>query len=256
MQTSRILATPCLALLGLAAMGGALAAPLAPSSGAMTLVGTLEPGGRYEIQATLKDGNFTGTARLTLNGQTIQGPLKQGQSYLENGKCYFRVEQGRSRGEIRGKCDSAAIEGSFETFIAGQGGARGASSGTITPLGGAPKAAAAGQLPSAKLTCAYQDRKYTAKIGETTQYSLAYSNMTSLTLSGSSYRAGRQSGSFQRIAADKIRLTSGPWSGAVGTLEPDRSGQPAVFFHIEENRRRDGVHIIDPYTTRCTQARS
>jgi hypothetical protein len=28
-----------------------------------------------------------------------------------------------------------------------------------------------------------------------------------------------------------------------------------VIFHIEENRRPGGVHIVDPYTTRCTRAR-
>jgi len=242
-------------LLGLAAMGGAIAAPLAPSSGAMTLAGTLERGGRYEIQAVLKDGNFSGTARLTLNGQTIEGPLLDKRSYLENGKCYFRFEQGRARGEIRGKCDSATMDGTFETFTPAQGGATGKSSGTVTLLGGASRTAAAGQWPAAKLTCAYQDRKYTSKIGGTTQYSLAFSNMGSLKLSGSSYATGTGSGSLQRVEADKIRLTSGPWSGAVGTLEPDRSGRPAVVFHIEENRRPDGVHIVDPYTTRCTEAR-
>jgi hypothetical protein len=35
-----------------------------------------------------------------------------------------------------------------------------------------------------------------------------------------------------------------------------RSGRPAVVFHIEENRRADGVHIVDPYTTRCPDSRS
>lgn len=235
---------------------GASAAPLTPSAGGVRVSGTLDAGGRYEVQATLKGGSFTGTMRFTLGGQTFTAPLLEKRSYLENGKCYFRAEQGRARAEVGGKCDSNGMEGSYDAFLPGQGMGVGKARGTITLTGGGAATAAAGQLPTAKLTCAYQDRKFSAKWGEATQYSLAFSNMGSLTLSGHEYRTARAAGRFERVGADKIRLASGPWQGALGTLEPDRSGRPAVVFHIEENRRSDGVHIVDPYTTRCTEARS
>lgn len=239
-----------------AAMAGAFAAALTPSAGGLAVTGTLDKGGSYAIQAVLKNGSFSGTMKVTLGGQTVEGPLNEKRSYLENGKCYFRFEQGRARAEVGGKCDSTAIAGTFDAFIPGQGGTVGKAQGRITLLGGGAATAKAGQLPSAKLTCAYQDRKFSAKWGEATQYSLAFSNMASLTLSGGRYTTPKASGSFERVGPDKIRLGSGPWAGAVGTLEPDRSGRPAVVFHIEENRRADGVHIVDPYTTRCTEGRA
>lgn len=245
-------------LLGLACTGGgATAAPLVPSGGALMLEGSLEGVGRYEIRAVLQAGSFTGSARLLLaDGRTIEAPLVERQSYLENGTCHLRFEQGRLRGEIHGKCDSRAIDGSFETFVPGQGLATGRSSGTVGLLGGGATTAEPGALPTAKLVCAYQDRRFSAKAGEATQYSLAYSGMGSLQMEGGSYRAGSGGGgSFERVGSDRIRLTSGPWSGAVGSLEPDRSGRPAVVFHVDENRRPDGVHIVDPHTTRCTEAR-
>lgn len=240
-----------------ASAGGAVGAALTPSAGAIIFSGTLDRGGTYVVQADLQGGNLNGKARLTLDGQTLEAPLKPGHSYLENGKCYLRFEQGRARAEIRGPCTDTAIDGSFETFLPGMGIVTGKASGKVTLAGGAPPVArnAEGQVPKARLTCAYQDRKYTAKLGETTQYSLAYSNMVNLTLTASGYTAGKSSGSYQRVAQDKIQLTSGPWRGAIGTLEPDRSGRPAVVFHIEENRHGNGVHIVDPYTTRCTEAR-
>ncbi|HEX7889820.1 MAG TPA: hypothetical protein VF522_10710 [Ramlibacter sp.] len=240
----------------LAPAGSAGAAPLAPSSGHLAVEGRLDPGGRYAIEATLKDGNFTGTMTVTLGGQTLSAPLMERRSHLENGRCYFRAEQGRARAELAGKCDSTGFEGTFNTFLPGPGSATGKQQGRVALSGGGQKTVAAGTLPAAKLTCAYQDRKVSFKWGEATQYSLAFSNLGTLALSGHRYATAKSAGSFERVGADKIRLTSGPWAGAVGTLEPDRSGRPAVVFHIEENRRPDGVHIVDPYTTRCTEARS
>jgi hypothetical protein len=52
-----------------------------------------------------------------------------------------------------------------------------------------------------------------------------------------------------------VRLTSGAFAGAVGQLRPDRSGQPAVYFERDENRRPDGTPIVDIATTACTKAR-
>jgi hypothetical protein len=243
------------ALFGLA-QAGALAAPLTPSSGKLAVSGTLAGDGRYDIRATLKGGNFSGSAKLTVGGRTLELPLLEKRSYLENGKCYFRFEQGRARGELSGKCDSESFEGRFETFLDGDL-RNGSQKGQVALAGGAAATAAAGQVPTAKLTCAYQERKFSAKWGESTQYSLHFSNMSTLTLTGGKYRAGQSgSGSFERVGRDKVRLTSGTWAGAIGTLEPDRSGRPAVVFHIEENRRADGVHIIDPYTTHCTEGRA
>lgn len=236
--------------------------PLGPNSGALTLTGEIRDSdggqGEFRISATLSGGDFRGTLRLTLDGQTVEAPLIPARSYLENGKCYFRAESGRARAELGGPCDTAAIRGTFETFMPGEGLSNGAMSGRVQSAAAAPAAPAAaraGVLPTARLTCAYQDRRIGVGLGEATQYSLAYSNMASLTLeAGGAYRTASGGGRFTR-AGDKIRLTSGAWAGAVGTLEPDRSGEPAVIFHIEENRRANGVHVVDPYTTRCTRAR-
>lgn len=121
----------------------------------------------------------------------------------------------------------------------------------------AAPAAAPGRLPDGTLVCAFSAPKIGLQGGEAAQYSLLFSAMGSLTLHpAGSYSASRQTaGRFVRVGGDKIRLTSGTWAGALGTLESDRSGAPAVVFHRDENRRQDGVHIIDPYTTRCTKPR-
>lgn len=251
---------------------GAWAAALSPSAGNLVLSGTLADGGRFEIRALLKDGLFSGQGQFETAGETISGALHDRLSFYENGRCRFRVEQGRARAEISGKCDSTAMSGRFEAFSPGQG-ARGgegrasvalqagaaaapqAGGGAATAAPAAPAApAATDSLPGIKLQCAYMDRSYSFKWGESTQYRLAHSNMVSLTLADGVYRSGRTGkGSFERVGADRIRLSSGPWAGALGTLEPDRSGRPAVVFHIEDNRLPDGVHRIDPYTTRCTE---
>lgn len=235
--------------------------PLGPNSGAMTLAGEMRDNdggqGEFRISAVLTGGNFRGTLRLTLDGQTVEAPLIPARSFLENGKCYFRAESGRARADLGGPCDTASIRGTFETFIPGKDLSIGAISGRVqsAAASAAPAPDRSGVLPAARLTCAYQDRRIGVGMGETTQYSLAYSNMASLTLDpAGTYRTASGGGRFTRTG-DKIRLTSGAWAGAVGTLEPDRSGEPAVVFHIEENRRADGVHIVDPYTTRCTRAR-
>jgi hypothetical protein len=113
---------------------------------------------------------------------------------------------------------------------------------------------ASGVLPTAKLTCAWQERIGGNVAGDPARYELRFSNMVTLTLAGGTYRTNAASGSFTR-QGDTIRLTSGAFAGAVGRLRPDRSGQPAVYFEIDENRRANGVHIVDPRTTACTVAR-
>jgi hypothetical protein len=236
------------------------AAPLTPNSGALTVAGTVTDrdnnAGTFTVQAVLKDGHFTGTASFAIAGTSIAGPLLEQRSYLENGRCYFRMENGRTRAEFSGKCDSTGMEGRFESFAGGDL-KNGAAKAVFTLAGGAPVAETSGSLPSGKLTCAYNEPKIGVRLGETTQYSLRFSNLASLTLDpAGTYTTGNGGrGRFTREPGGKIRLGAGPWQGALGTLENDRSGAPAVVFHIEENRRPDGVHLVDPYTTHCTRAR-
>lgn len=129
------------------------------------------------------------------------------------------------------------------------------SQGEISHAAGAAPAGGVGGLPAYKLICFYTDLKISFRPGEATQSSLSFSNMGSLQFSGGAYVAGSGGrGSFVR-SGNQVRFTSGTWAGAVGTLETDRSGEPAVVFRIEENRRPNGVHIIDPYTTRCSASR-
>jgi len=239
----------------------AFAAPLGPNAGALSIAGTANDHdgnkGSFSIQAVLKDGNFTGTGHFAVGKTTVDGPLNPKLSYFENGKCYFRWEAGRARAAVSGACDSAAFTaGRLESFSPDDGSKNGEAEGKVTIAGGGTtaKPAAAGILPTTKLTCAYTDRRI-GVAGASTQYSLAFSNMASLTLTpDGGYRTANGAGKFSR-SGDKIHLAGGPFNGAIGTLEADRSGAPAVVFHIEENRRSDGVHVVDPYTTRCTQAR-
>lgn len=240
--------------------GLAEAAPLTPNSGSLTATGVITDGdgdrGEFSVKATLKQGNFVGSGRLTLGGQVVEGPLIVGRSYLENGQCHFYFESGRARAEVGGRCDSTTLTGKFETFIPGEGLQLGSMTGRIQL--GSPSAAAprAGALPSGKLTCAYNNRRFAAGLGETTQYSLAFSNIVSLTLNAAgTYGVGSGGGGRFVRSGDRLRFTSGALAGAIGSLQPDRSGAPAVVFEIDQNRRADGVHIVDPYTTRCTTAR-
>jgi hypothetical protein len=248
------------AVLLMAFAAGTAAAPLTANSGAIAAKGELADGGRvvgsFMVQAVLRDGNFSGSAALVAGGSTVSGPLVEKRSYFENGRCYFRVENGRAHAEVSGKCDSAGMEGRFQSFNPDGAMSSGTAKASFVLAGGTPAAQAA-RLPSGKLTCAYNEPKIGIRMGEITQYSLRFSNLASLTLDpAGTYVAGNGArGRFTQIAGDKIRLVSGPWEGAIGSLENDRSGAPAVVFHIEENRRPDGIHIVDPYSTHCTKAR-
>lgn len=233
---------------------------LTPNSGALEASGAVRDGdgvqGQFAVRAQLRQGAFTGVGRLVLGGQTVEGALIPGRSYLENGQCHFYFESGRARAEVGGPCDSTVMTGKFEAFIPGEGLKLGAMNGRIAV--GNPLAATArpGVLPSGKLTCAYNDRRFAAGLGETTQYSLAFSNIVSLTLNpAGTYATGSGRGGAFLRAGDQIRFTSGALAGAVGSLRPDRSGTASVVFEIDQNRRPNGVHIVDPYTTNCTVAR-
>jgi hypothetical protein len=254
--SSRVLGAMLL-MLGAAS---AAAAPLTANSGAIAAKGELADGGRvvgsFTVQAVLRDGNFSGTGTLVAGGSTVSGALVDKRSYFENGRCYFRIENGRAHAEVSGKCDSAGMEGRFQSFIPDGAMGSGSAKASFVLAGGAPAVQAA-RLPSGKLTCAYNEPKIGIRMGEITQYNLRFSNLASLTLDpAGTYVAGNGArGRFTQVAGGKIRLVSGPWEGATGALENDRSGAPAVVFHIEENRRPDGIHIVDPYSTHCTTAR-
>lgn len=254
------LALGFVALASICVATAAPAAPLTANSGALQANGTVTDGsgqqGQFRVKATLKGGAFTGSGRLTIGGQSVEGALIPGRSYLENGQCQFYFESGRARAQVGGRCDSTMLTGKYEAFIPGEGLQLGAMTGRIVLGTPAAPARAGGKLPTGKLTCAYNDRRLAAGFGETTQYSLAFSNMLSLTLSpAGTYAAGSGGGGRYVRTGDRIRLTTGTWAGAVGVLEPDRSGEPAVVFNLAENRRANGVHIVDPQTTRCTKAR-
>jgi hypothetical protein len=238
----------------------ASAAPLTPNAGAVTMAGSItgngNAAGKFTVQAVLRQGNFTGTGTLEIGGEVVSGPLVEKRSYLENGKCYFRFENGRSHAGISGKCDSAGLDGRFEALLPTGEMNAGPAKASFALAGGAPVPEPAANVPTGKLVCAFNEPKIGVRMGELTQYSLRYSNMVSLTLaSGGSYAAGNNGRGSYVIQGGKVRLTSGTWAGAVGSLENDRSGAPAVVFHIEDNRRADGVHIVDLYTTHCTAPR-
>lgn len=261
-----------LAALSLLAAAPALAqvapsgAPVGPNAGAMSGQGTLSDNdgnqGTWRVEAVLSGGNFTGSGTVEIAGQTVTGPLAKGQSYLENGKCYFEIEQGRSHVHLGGPCTTSEIAGRLGGFVAGTeyGTVNGTMSGALRfgRAGAASNAATstgAGILPTRKLTCAFMDRVGGNVAGDMPDYQLHYSAMVTLTLSPAGrYVTNVGGGAFAR-QGNAVQLTSGPFAGATGRLIADRSGQPAVYFEREENRRANGSFIVDPGRTACTVAR-
>lgn len=235
-----------------------------PNAGAVTGKGTLsESGGAslgtWAVDAVLKDGNFSGALTVTIKGATLTLPLKTSQSFLENGKCYFYGEQGRARVEIGGPCTMNGVSGRLSGFVPQNDiySLTGFMQGSLAfgRAGGPPTKTAAAVLPTNKLVCAWMERIGGNVAGDLARYELRNSNMATLTLSPSgTYRTASASGVFKR-EGDTIRLTSGAFAGAVGRLQPDRSGKPAVYFEVAENRRANGAHIVDPARTSCTTAR-
>lgn len=237
------------------------AAPVTPNAGAVTGQGTFKDNdgndGTWSVRAVLKDGDFSGEGTLVIGGVTYTGPLIKGRSYLENGKCYFGFEQDRMRTSFGGPCTTETVEGYIDGFVPGTGTLVGKMTGGLTfgNATAASPASARAVLPTAKLTCAFWETRYTFNAGELNNRELRPSNMAVLTLSpNGTYRTANTSGAFVR-KGDTIHLTSGAFKGAVGQLRNDRSGQPAVYFELSENKRPDGVHIVDPATTACTKAR-
>ena len=238
----------------------AAAAPLHPNSGAMAMQGTAADNdgnkGEWSAEVALKDGSFPGTATIRIAGVELKAPLTRA-SYLENGRCVLKWEEGRGRMEIAGPCSSEALTGGvLSGFIPGVGSMTGRAEGKIRLAGGAAaKAPATGVLPTAKLTCAWMERVGGNVAGSLPNYELRFSNMGTLTLGADgTYRTASSQGRYVREAG-RIRLTSGQFAGAVGRLQPDKSGRPGVFFERDENKRPNGVHIVDPQRTSCTVAR-
>jgi hypothetical protein len=240
---------------------GAQAQSLGPNAGPISAQGVLNDNdghiGTWSVEAVLKDGAFTGSGSTTLAGVTVAGPLKAGRSYFENGRCYFEIEQGRNHVNLGGPCTLSTIEGRMNGFFNGDT-RTGEMKGALrfgAPAPGPRPPAAGGGLPVGKLTCAYQERLGGVVGGDLQRYELRVSNMVSLTLTpDGAYRTNASSGRFTRDG-DVIRLTGGAFAGAVGRLRADRSGQPAVYFERDENRRPNGVPIVDIATTACTKAR-
>lgn len=237
-------------------------AAVTPDAGAVhgegTIVNREGQSGTWSVDAVLSGGDFTGTGIVNFGGMTVNGTLDPRRSYLENGRCYFEIVEGRSHVTVGGNCTTTALNGNAQGFIAGLDGTpNGTVAGTLRfgAAGAARTARAEAPLPTAKLTCAWMERIGGNVGGQDYHYALRISNMGTLTLSpGGTYRTTATSGRFVR-EGDAVRLTSGAFAGAVGRLRPDRSGVPAVYFERDENKRPDGVHIVDPARTACTVAR-
>lgn len=247
-------------ILGTVMLFAQTGAAVAPNAGPIEGQGTLKDSdgraGTWSVRAVAKDGKFTGEASLTLGGLSVTAPLIPGSSFIENGKCFFAFDKDRARATLGGPCTTNSISGTFDGFLPGQGSVRGDMNGTFRlAKASAAAAPASGVLPTAKLTCAWWETRVSYNAGELNSRELRPSNLGTLTLlPGGTYRTTSSSGKYVKEGA-RIRLTSGAFSGAVGQLRADNSGEPAVYFEREENKRPNGVHIVDPATTACTKAR-
>jgi hypothetical protein len=157
--------------------------------------------------------------------------------------------------ELRGKCDSAGFgPGTVKGYFDGDRDFVGEFSGALH--WGKPVAApAAGRLPTAKLACGYMERVGGVVAGDLGTREWRPSALGTLTLSpGGGYVARNGAGRYVREGA-AVRLVSGPWAGALGRLEPDDSGEPAVYFELDDNRRPDGTYRVDPWRTFCARQR-
>ncbi len=236
--------------------------PINANMGAFTGSGTLTDRdgkaiGTWSVEGRLAAGKFEGTGSVTIQGQTFAGTLRPAQSYFANNRCVFDWSEGRARAEISGPCTSNGLGGYLNAFIP---------TGEVYSVSGyalgnfkfgAPgKALKAGIVPTARLTCAWMERMGGVVAGQDFHYELRFSNMGFLQLSpAGTYQTAHTSGRWVRRAGDTIKLTTGQFAGALGHLQPDNSGQPAVYFERDENRTANDVHIVDPQRTSCTVKR-
>lgn len=209
--------------------------------------------GTWRLNADLRGGAFTGTAEMVLGGKPMSVTLKN--AYYENGSCIFRGENGRNRFELRGKCSPTQFgPGTVNGYYDMDRQFNGEFSGTLRWGKVAARPAAAGVVPSAKLMCGMRERVGGVVAGDLPRYEMRPSSMVSLTLAGGVYRTRNASGNYT-VSGNRIRLTSGVYAGAVGELRADSSGEPAVYFSVEENRARNGTPIVDPWNTACARQR-
>lgn len=251
----------------LLAIALALVAPasgqdLTPNSGPLTFSGFLLDGdeaiGQFKAEAILAEGNFSGSITASLPGVTFNAPLMRSRSYLENDTCLLYAEEGRNRLLLRGPCDSLQYggqEGSHEGFFQDIGMVRGGMIGLVTSAGGTASEALAAEIivPTSKLTCFWYEHHLARSNYEINEYLTAISMMVVLTLHQDGWYETAASEGYYRLAGNKVILDGGMFDGAIGTLEPDRSGEAAIVFYRDENKDAWGAPLVDPDTTHCTQ---
>ncbi|MBX3595753.1 hypothetical protein [Sphingomonas sp.] len=226
-----------------------------PFSGAGTLATSDGESGAWRVRGVLSAGMIKGTLDVDVAGRTMTVDLDQGHAYFENGFCVLKGVAGRNRFQLRGRCDREPYSGTINGYYDKVGEVNGSFTGTLKWGAAGSRPPAAGVLPAGKLTCSYMERMGGVVAGDIGTREIRPSALGTLTLSPSgTYVARNGSGRFVR-EGQAIRLTSGPWAGALGRLMPDNSGSPAVYFEREDNRRADGSYIVDPWRTFCTTSR-
>jgi hypothetical protein len=248
------------ALIGLMFAGTAAPAQqLSPNAGAFSGEGQLNDhdgnNGTWQASGTLRAGRFSGTLSIILGGKALTVRLQPGPAYLENGSCILKGENGRNRVELRGKCDRAAFgPGTISGYFDQDRAFDGEFSGRLA-WGGAASVSKESMLPSARLSCGYRERVGGVVAGQLASYESRPSLMGFLSLTPAGlYRTQNGTGGFHRNG-DAIRFTTGRYAGALGRLRADNSGESAVYFSLDENRRANGTPIVDPWSTFCVHTR-
>lgn len=242
-----------------AVASSAAAQQLSPNAGAFSGQGQLNDhdgnSGTWQAKGALQQGKFSGSLAIVLGGKPMSVALQPGPAYLENGFCVLKGENGRNRVELRGKCDRTRFgPGTISGYFDQDRSFNGEFSGQMH-WGAAMPVAASGVLPTARLSCGYRERTGGNVAGQLPYYENRNSLMGFLLLSADgSYRTQNGVGSYER-RADAVRLTSGAYAGATGRLRADNSGDPAVYFELDENRRANGTPIVDPWSTFCVRQR-
>ncbi|RYY28261.1 MAG: hypothetical protein EOP62_03415 [Sphingomonadales bacterium] len=217
----RLIATAAMLVLAAPA-----AAQVSPNAGPVSGEGVLNDhdgnSGTWKLSATLVGEAFAGTMEMVLGGKPMSVTLKN--AYYENGNCILRGENGRNRFELRGKCSPTRFgPGTIDGYFDRDRAFNGEFSGTL---------------------------RWGKAAGDLARYESRPSSMVSLTLGGGTYRTRNASGAYT-VSGNRIRFTSGFCAGAVGELRADNSGAPAVYFSLEENRRANGVPLVDAWSTAC-----
>jgi hypothetical protein len=237
----------------------ALAQQLSPNAGSFVGEGQLNDHdgnkGTWLANGALREGRFTGTMSVVLGGKRLTVTLQPGPAYLENGFCVLKGENGRNRVELRGKCDRSKFgPGTIAGYFDRDRSFNGEFSGRLA-WGGAVPASTAEVLPTARLNCGFRERVGGVVAGQLADYENRPSLMGFLSLTpDGTYRTQNGTGGFRRNG-DTIRFTSGSYAGALGRLRPDNSGEAAIYFSLDENRRANGTPIVDPWSTFCVHAR-